>query len=129
VTRRRTGWLFALAVVVNLAILFWPRAVGGGAGLGLDKVVHAASFGLVAFTGLRAGLLPRWLLPLLAAHAVSSELIQHTLLPARSGDPADVVADLAGVVLGLLGARWRHDDRTLDGEPHRTAAGGDPRTG
>jgi hypothetical protein len=37
---------------------------------------------------------------LLALHGIESELVQHALLPARSGDPADAVADLAGVAVG-----------------------------
>ena len=42
---------------------------------------------------------------MLAAHAVVSELVQHWLLPHRSGDAADVLADLAGVALGVLAGR------------------------
>ncbi|MFD7951184.1 VanZ family protein [Micrococcus luteus] len=33
-----------------------------------------------------------------------SELVQHAWVPLRTGDPLDVVADLAGVVLGVLAA-------------------------
>jgi hypothetical protein len=42
------------------------------------------------------------LVGLLVVHAVSSELIQHWLLANRSGDPADVAADLVGIAVGLL---------------------------
>jgi VanZ family protein len=44
-------------------------------------------------------------LGLVAAYAVVSELIQGFALPGRSGDPLDVVADLAGVAAGWLLAR------------------------
>ena len=37
-----------------------------------------------------------------AAQAVLSELVQALLLPHRSGDVLDVVADLTGVALGVL---------------------------
>jgi hypothetical protein len=102
--------LFAVAVAVNLVILFWPRAPGTPAGLQLDKVVHLLSFGFVTWSGARAGLAIRWLVAVLAVHAATSELIQHALLPGRSGDLADVLADLtgvAGVVLALGAASWR----------------------
>ncbi len=41
-----------------------------------------------------------------ALHAPVSELIQWTLLPHRDGDVWDAVADLVGVGLGWLLARW-----------------------
>ena len=107
----RTAWqLFAVAVAVNLVLLFWPRAPGTPGGLHLDKVVHVLSFAFVMWSGARAGFPIRWLVAVLAVHAVTSELIQHALLPGRSGDPADVLADLtgvAGVVLALGAASWR----------------------
>ena len=45
------------------------------------------------------------LVPLFAAHAVVSEVVQGALLPMRAGDPFDVLADLTGVALGVL--LWR----------------------
>ncbi len=36
------------------------------------------------------------------AHAVVSEVVQATLLPLRSGDPRDALADVVGVGLGVL---------------------------
>jgi hypothetical protein len=114
---RAAWWLLAVAVAVNLVLLFWPRAPGTPSGFPLDKVVHLLSFAFVMWSGARAGLAIRWLVVVLAVHAVTSELIQHALLPGRSGDPADVLADLtgvAGVVLALGAASWR-DGR--DGRP------------
>ena len=77
----------------------------------LDKVVHLATFAALAFTGLRVGLAARWWLPLLVVHAVTSEIVQDRLLSRRSGDPLDVLADLAGVLAGTLLARasWGSD--------------------
>ena len=104
-TRR---WRVALVVlvVVHLAVLYAPDTGGAPTFPGIDKVVHVATFASVAFAGLRAGLAARWWVPLVAAHAVVSELVQHWVLPHRSGDPADVLADLAGVGLGVLAAWW-----------------------
>lgn len=59
-------------------------------------------FGLVAFLGRWVGIRARWLGAVLVAHAVLSEVIQATLLPARSGDPLDALADIVGVGLGLV---------------------------
>jgi hypothetical protein len=46
-----------------------------------------------------------------AVHAPVSEVLQHVLLPGRSGDVWDAVVDLVGVGLGVLalvvGARRR----------------------
>jgi VanZ family protein len=108
-------------------MLYWPRTVGPPGIEHLDKVAHVVAFGAVAWTGLRAGVPARWLGALLVVHAVTSEMLQAWLLPHRSGDPADVLADLGGVVLGLLGGSWRHDragaERGADGEAARRHPG------
>lgn len=93
--------LFVLAVVVQLIALYLPNPPSGGGLPGMDKVVHAAIFLAPALFGVLAGLRPVVLAPLLIAHAVASELVQHTLLPGRGGDPWDAVADVVGVAIGL----------------------------
>jgi hypothetical protein len=102
VTRTSWRWLLAAAVAVQLVVLYWPRPVDTGGGVGIDKVVHAALFAVVALTGRRAGVPPAWLAGLLLAHAVLSELLQHLVLPNRSGDPWDALADAVGVLVGML---------------------------
>ncbi len=121
----------ALAVAVNLVILFWPRPPSPGGLPGLDKVVHLVTFGSLALTGLRAGVAGRWLLAALAVHAVASEVVQELLVSRRSGDPRDVVADLGGVLAGTLLARasWGSDGSRAGGGPDRAPAGGDTRPG
>jgi hypothetical protein len=105
VTSRTWRVLLGCAVVVQLVALYWPRQVGDGGVPGTDKVVHAALFAAVALTGRFAGVPVRWLVGLLVGHAVVSELVQALLLPVRSGDPWDVLADVVGVAVGLLAAR------------------------
>ena len=108
---RAAWWLFAVAVIANLLLLYWPRAPGTAGIPHLDKAVHLASFAFVTWAGARAGLAIRPLAAVLTVHAITSEVIQHVLLPGRSGDPADVLADLAGVAgvaLALGAASWRH---------------------
>jgi hypothetical protein len=103
----------------------------------VDKVVHIGIFAAVAFTGLQVRLPLRWLATALVVHAVSSELAQHWLLPDRSGDPSDVVADLVGVTLGAAlgvataraGGSWRHDRAGHRDRADRTTAGRDAGAG
>ncbi|MDQ1628511.1 MAG: hypothetical protein QOI54_2255 [Actinomycetota bacterium] len=110
----RLAWAaFAGAVLVNLVVLYWPRAVSTAGPPHLDWVVHLLIFAAVALTGLRVGLPLPLLVGVLVLHAVTSELAQHFWLPARSGDPADAAADVLGVLLGVATARvggsWAHD--------------------
>ena len=101
----RARVLFALAVVVHLVVLYAPRSPSTG-GLPIDKPVHAAIFGVVLWTAARARL-NLWIVGgLLAVHAVASELVQHYVLPNRSGDWTDSVADLAGVLIVTV-LLWR----------------------
>ena len=103
--------VFVAAVVVNLGLLYWPRTVSPGGPPHLDKAVHLLAFAAVAWSGLRARIPARWLLPVLALHAGVSEVVQDRLLPRRTGDPADVVADLIGILAGaaLARASWRDE--------------------
>jgi hypothetical protein len=93
---------FGVAVVVQLLVLYWPRAVSAGGAPGADKVVHLVVFAAVAWTGRAAGLPRITLLCALVAHALVSEVLQAALLPARSGDPLDVVFDAVGIAVGML---------------------------
>jgi VanZ family protein len=74
--------------------------------------VHAAVFAAVAFTGRRAGVPWTVLGVVLVLHAGLSEVIQAMLLPHRQGDPQDVVADVAGTLLGLLAGGRRRPHST-----------------
>ena len=93
---------FAVAVLVSLAVLFAPASDVPGAPPGVDKVVHVVLFAVLALTGRWAGLRATVLGALLLGYAVVSELIQGLGPLARSTSPADVLADLVGVAVGLL---------------------------
>ena len=97
--------LFVGAVVANLVLLYLPKPDGGGGPPHVDKVVHLLAFAAVAWSGLRARVPASWLLPVLALHAGVSEILQDRLIPGRSGDGADVVADLLGIFTGAALAR------------------------
>lgn len=120
----RVAWvLFALAVLVQLVVLYVPTTPEGPGLPGFDKLVHASVFLLPAAFGVIAGIPLVPLAAVLAAHAVLSEVLQHLVLPGRSGDPWDALADLLGVALGLaIGATLRrradrrHASRALRAE-------------
>lgn len=108
---RLARMLFVGAVVANLALLYLPPPDGGSGLPHVDKVVHLLAFAAVAWSGLRARVPASWLLPVLALHAGVSELVQDLLIPGRSGDVADVAADLVGILAGsaLARASWRDE--------------------
>jgi hypothetical protein len=85
-----------------MIVLFVPTTGGVPVFPYADKLVHAATFALLAWTGVRVGLRTWPLLAALVAYAIGSEVVQATLLPERSGDVTDVLADVAGVGAALL---------------------------
>jgi len=93
-----------LALVVHLAAIYWPRVDVVGPVPWTDKVVHVLLFGVPTVLLLLARprrVHPALVVGALAVHAPVSELLQHLVLPHRSGDVWDAVADLGGVVLGV----------------------------
>jgi VanZ family protein len=96
--------VFAVAVLVSLAVLFAPASDVPSAAAGVDKVVHLALFAALALTGRWAGVAGRPLAVLLLAYAAVSEVVQGLSALDRSMSLADWVADAVGVLLGL--ALW-----------------------
>ena len=94
--------VFAVVVLVSLAVLFAPASDVPSAPPGVDKVVHVVLFAALALSGRWAGLGVGVLVVLLLGYAVASELIQGFTPLARSASPADVLADATGIVVGLL---------------------------
>jgi hypothetical protein len=94
--------VFAVAVLVSLAVLFAPGSDVPSAPAGVDKLVHGSVFAALALTGRWAGIGRGVLAGLLVLYGGVSELIQG--IPALDRDPAvgDWVADVVGVLLGLL---------------------------
>jgi hypothetical protein len=112
-TRSRALLPGAVAVLVlHLAALYWPSVGIVGPVSWTDKVVHLLLFAVPTYA---VGLALRSLWAAVIAfalHAPLSELIQHRLLPHRSGDVWDAVLDLVGVGIAatLLVVR-RNTDR------------------
>jgi VanZ family protein len=94
--------LLALSVAVQLVVLYAPEGAGPGLFPQADKVVHLLVFLVPAALAVVAGFRRRAVVAVFAAQAVLSEVVQALLLPHRSGDVLDVVADLTGVALGVL---------------------------
>lgn len=114
-TRGLRNLAAAATVALQLAVLYWPRppSVPSG-GLPLDKVAHVVVFALPVVALVAVGASRRWVAAAMVVHAAASELVQHTLLARRSGDPGDVAADLVGVALGVLVARRWAGDASAD---------------
>ena len=94
--------MFAVALLVSLVVLFAPGPDVPSAPPGVDKIVHASLFAVLALTGRWAGVGQSVLAGLLLVYAAASELLQG--IPALQRDPAvgDWLADAVGVLLGLL---------------------------
>jgi VanZ family protein len=93
---------FAVAVLVSLAVLFAPPSDVPSSPPGVDKLVHFSLFAVLALTGRWAGVRRGVLAGLLVLYAGVSELLQGTDLVNRDASVGDLLADSAGVVVGLL---------------------------
>jgi VanZ family protein len=95
---------FALAVLVSLAVLFAPASDVPSSPPGVDKLVHASLFAALALTGRWAGVARAVLAAVLVLYAASSEVIQGLI--GRDAAVGDLLADVVGVLLGLLVWQW-----------------------
>ena len=106
----RAGVLWAVlaaALAVHVVVLYSPSTPGVPLFPHADKVIHATVFAVPVWAALRLGM-RRWVVvAVAAAHAPVSELVQAVVLRDRTGDVLDVLADLAGVVIGVLLAGGR----------------------
>jgi hypothetical protein len=103
--------LAIVAVAAQLIVLYWPVVTIEGPVSWTDKVVHLLIFAVPTYAVGRVLGSVRAAVLIFAIHAPLSELVQHVLLPGRSGDGWDAVLDLLGVALGaaalVVGARPR----------------------
>lgn len=105
---RRPLWrALLLALLIAITWLALSPAPPPGMDTGWDKANHLLAFGSLAFSAAWA-FWPRprlwgWLVLALMAYGVGIELAQ-SLLPPRSADWRDVLADALGIASGLLAA-------------------------
>lgn len=90
-----------VAVIIQVVVLYWPRPPSGAGGLGLDKIVHVLIFAVPVALVILLTSRRRLTAAIFAAHALFSEVVQAAVLPQRSGDLPDLLADLLGVTLGV----------------------------
>jgi VanZ family protein len=105
--------VLGIVVLAHLLALYWPRVGLQGPATWTDKVVHVLLFAAPVLAA-HAARVPAlsWVVAAFAVHAPLSEWLQQSMLPNRSGDAWDAVADLAGVVLGVtLGVVGRRRGR------------------
>jgi len=113
---------FLGAALLSMIMLFTPGSQVPKGAWWADDVVHVAVFAALAITGWR---LPvrRWVLASgLAGYAVLSEVV-HAVAPLhRTGSVLDVLADLIGIGVGLLGISARHQLSRARTRPYRAAS-------
>jgi lysylphosphatidylglycerol synthetase-like protein (DUF2156 family) len=93
--------VFAVAVLVSLAVLFAPGDDVPSAPPGVDKLVHLLLFAVLALSGRWAGIRAGVLVAALVSYAAVSEVVQGLSPLERSASVADWLADVAGVLVGL----------------------------
>ncbi len=100
---------FVVTVLVSLAVLFAPPGDVPPSPDGLDKVVHGVLFAALAFTARWAGVGRAVTAALAVLYAAGSEALQGTDLVQRDASLGDLLADVVGVLVGLLA--WRLVER------------------
>ena len=94
--------VFAVVVLVSFAVLFAPADDVPTAPPGVDKLVHLLLFAALAVSGRWAGVRSGVLAVGLLVYAAVSEVVQGLSGLGRTASVADWVADVAGLVLGLV---------------------------
>ncbi|RFU18797.1 VanZ family protein [Geodermatophilus marinus] len=94
--------VFAVAVLVSLAVLFAPGSDVPAAPPYTDTLVHVLLFAALAVTGRWAGVRATPLLAGLVLYAAGSEVVQALAPLDRSGSVADWLADVVGALGGWL---------------------------
>ncbi|SDO27408.1 VanZ like family protein [Klenkia soli] len=100
---------FVVTVLVSLAVLFAPPGDVPPTPYGIDEVVHGALFAALAFTARWAGVGRAVTAGLMVLYAAVSEALQATDLVQRDASLGDWLADVVGVLVGLVA--WRLVER------------------
>ncbi len=105
---RGTSLPFVGAVLLSMLVLFTPGGQVPAGPWWTDDVVHVAVFALLAGTGRLQPVCWPVLAVGLAGYAALSEVV-HAVAPLhRTGSVLDMLADLVGIGLGLLGMSGVH---------------------
>ncbi|UEJ82705.1 VanZ family protein [Brachybacterium halotolerans subsp. kimchii] len=121
-----------IALLANIGFYLPSVPDTGPAGpVRIDTVYHVGVFALTVWAFGRLLAPARrfpigWVALAAAAHAVLIEVLQGALLPHRSADPGDVLADLVGIAIGVLA--WTAEPRIRRRASRESAADpGQPR--
>ena len=101
------AWFFVILILISIPGRNIPPTGSWFEILMVDKWVHAFLFGMLTYLSLRPLELERKkraisvITILISLYAIGTELIQHYLVPGRSFDPWDWVADNVGIIIGL----------------------------
>ncbi|MDO5719991.1 MAG: VanZ family protein [Actinomycetaceae bacterium] len=93
-----------LSVVEHLLSMI-PGALTPG-DPGFDKIAHATGFAVVTAAALLARWNRSWVVALSIGHAALSEVIQWAFIRGRTGDIADFVFDVGGIVVAWAVVAW-----------------------
>lgn len=110
-TRKALWWLVAPVLLVHLVALYMPGNSSIPEPLYVDKLVHAALFGVPTWLLGRLTKRPWLIASIFAVHAVFSEVAQLLWVPGRDGDVFDALADLVGITIALVWLLRTRDDR------------------
>lgn len=121
--------LLALAANIGFYLPSVPD-VPAPPSLGLDKLVHVGVFALTVWAiGRLCAPVRRfpmgWVVLAALAHALAIEVLQGALMPERSADVADVLADSLGIAAGVLA--WHLERRWIRAGSPRPGWRGSPR--
>lgn len=113
--------LGAGAFVVQCVGLYGPPGPPSPSGIPLDKINHVIGFAVPVALFTLARVDWRIIAAAALAQAAASEIVQGMLLPERSGDPLDLLADVVGIGLGFgAAAAWiRSRSGPSSGRPRR----------
>jgi VanZ family protein len=109
--RRGLWWLVVPVLLVHLIALYSPGNPSMPEPPYVDKLVHAALFGVPTWLLGRLTRRPWLIASIFAVHAVFSEVVQLLWVPGRDGDVFDTLADLVGIAIALLWVLRTRDDR------------------
>ncbi|PKQ32729.1 MAG: hypothetical protein CVT62_01350 [Actinobacteria bacterium HGW-Actinobacteria-2] len=110
-TRRALWWLVPPVLLVHLLALYLPGNPSIPQPIYVDKLVHAALFGVPTWLLGRLTRRPWLIAAIFAAHAAVSEMVQLLWVPGRDGDVFDGAADLVGITIALVWLLVTRDDR------------------
>jgi hypothetical protein len=98
--------VFVVVTLFSLAALFAPAGGIPATPSGLDKAGHLALFAVLACSGRWTGIPVPVLGPVLLVYATVSEALQGTTALGRTASLADWLADVVGILAGLLLWGW-----------------------